>query len=99
MKAGTIITCPNDSCGTEQLLTTKDVPPGGRLSEAGFESLGFDLVNSQSTRCYKCGEYWYRKHPKTGRAQIHTLIDKWIPLGEPVKSEKTYFKPDQKLFI
>lgn len=86
MKAGTIITCPSDDCGAEQLKTTKDVPAGGRLKEAAFESLGFDLAKAFSTRCYKCGAYWYRKHPKTGVSQIHTKEDKWVQLGKVKKS-------------
>jgi hypothetical protein len=86
MKAGTIITCPE--CEVEQMKTTKDIPPGSKMSEAGFESLGFDLEHSLRAACYKCGSLWYRKSPKTGRSQIHTQLDKWVPLGEPTENEK-----------
>lgn len=97
MKAGTIITCPKNECGAEQLITTVDVPPGGRLSEAGFESLGFDLKNSLTTRCYKCGAHWYRKHPKSGRKQIHTKLDHWVALGERPKNEAKIILPPSKI--
>ena len=96
MKAGTIITCPNDACGAEQLKTTKDVPSGGRLSEAGFESLGFNLETAMNTNCYKCGATWYRKHPKTGRGQIHTKDNLWTQLGGS-KHEKIIIHPSTKL--
>lgn len=85
MKAGTIVTCPSDTCGAEQLKTTKDVLPEGQMRDAGFESLGFDLDGATTTKCWKCGTYWYRKHPKTGVSQIHTKEEKWVQLGKVKK--------------
>lgn len=90
MKAGTVVTCPD--CDAEQLVTTVDLEPGQRLSEAGFKSLGFDVHNSQRAGCHRCGALWYRKHPKTGRSQIHTQLDKWLALGEPTKNETQIIK-------
>lgn len=84
LKSGTVITCP--TCGSAQMKTTKDLLPGHKMLEAEFESMGFDTINSIRAGCYKCAEKWYRAHPKTGRPQIHTEEDGWIPLGD-IKSD------------
>lgn len=79
MKAGTIITCPE--CARALLKTTKDLAPGDQMKDAGFESLGFDMTNQRSG-CPDCGTRFVRQHPKTGKTQLHTEKDGWIPLSK-----------------
>ena len=79
MIEGTVISCP--SCGSGQLITTRELLPGEKMMDANFESLGFDMENSMRAGCFKCAELWYRKHPKTKRSQIHTEENGWIPIG------------------
>lgn len=80
---GTIITCPK--CGVPQLKTTVEIGPGQQLKDAQFESLGHGMLD---VNCYKCHTEWFRLSPKTGRKQIHTELDAWVPIGEPTKHEK-----------
>lgn len=83
LEAGTVITCPN--CQTEQIKTTKEIGPGQKLLDAGFESLGHDM---NDVNCYMCHTPWYRKNGITQRMQIHTKDNAWVGLGEPTRYEK-----------
>ncbi len=77
MKAGTVITCPD--CGLPQIKSTKDLPPGGKMKDACWESVGWDMEGIRMG-CYSCGSLWSRIHPKTGKTQIHVEGESWTPL-------------------
>ena len=77
MKAGTIIICPE--CERPQLKTTKDLPPGGQMKDAAFESLGYDMEHAIRMGCYECGALWYRDAKIKGCPQLHTQ-EGWIDL-------------------
>lgn len=77
LKVGDIVSCPE--CGTAQMKVTKEIGPGDQLKDAKFESLGFEM-DSHRPGCHKCGERFMRQHPITGKTQIFTELDHWIPL-------------------
>lgn len=76
VQVGTKITCP--ICEAPQLQATQEIKPGGQMKDANWESLGFDM-DQHSMTCYKCGQFWARRHPKTSENQIHIEEHGWIP--------------------
>ncbi len=78
MKAGTIVTCCQ--CGAHQIKSTKDILPGGKMSDGAWESAGYDVENGIRMGCRLCGELWHKENEFTGRPHIHTS-DGWIALS------------------
>ena len=80
-KEGTIISCPK--CGAHQLKSTLELKPNSQMRDAAWESLGYDMKN-QSMQCHQCWEPWHKKHPISGRTQIHIEGEGWISLSKNI---------------
>lgn len=81
LKAGSILTCPDQDCQAPQIRSTKDLTPGQQMNEAIWESMGFDM-DGQRAGCYKCGTKFVREHPLTKRTQMHTEENGWFSLSK-----------------
>lgn len=84
MKAGTTICCPD--CKAPQIKSTKELKPGGKMSDAEWISVGWDM-ESLRMGCAQCGALWSRKHPKTGKTQLY-IDDEWVPLDKTFQNGK-----------